>query len=113
MGSILMNRGDRFSWTGDAHPTQATSMTAFSNFDFVFNNLNRTKGDCQGIATYCLYFVLSVSDYFTATGDVAGVAFLAPFVESHLDDAANMWDDPNGLRFVGWDDRTGSGTFFN
>jgi hypothetical protein len=38
MGSILMNRGDRFSWQGDAHPTQATSMIAFSNYAFVFNN---------------------------------------------------------------------------
>ena len=55
MGSILMDRGDRFSWTGDAHPTQAASMAAFSNYAFVFDNLNRTKSDCQGIATYCLY----------------------------------------------------------
>lgn len=31
MGSILMDRGDRFSWTGDAHPTQAASMAAFAN----------------------------------------------------------------------------------
>ena len=51
MGSILMNRGDRFSWTGDAHPSQATSMAAFGNYAFVFNNLNRSKADCQGIAT--------------------------------------------------------------
>ena len=51
MGSILMNRGDRFSWTGDAHPAQATSMTAFANYAFVYNNLNRSKADCQGIAT--------------------------------------------------------------
>jgi hypothetical protein len=30
MGSILMDRGDRFSWAGDAHPSQATAMAAFS-----------------------------------------------------------------------------------
>ena len=109
MGSILMNRGDRFSWTGDAHPTQAASMATFANFPFIFNNLNRTKGDCQGIATYCLYFVLSVADYFDASGDAAGVAYLAPSVINHLDDASNSWANPEGLRFVGWDDRTGSG----
>lgn len=27
MGSILMDRGDRFSWTGDAHPTQVPECT--------------------------------------------------------------------------------------
>jgi alpha-L-rhamnosidase len=109
MGSILMNRGDRFSWTGDAHPTQAASMAAFGNYAFVYNNLNRTKADCQGIATYCLYFVLSVNDYWRATGDAAGVRALAPAVATHLDEAAARWADPQGLRFVGWDDRTGSG----
>ena len=35
-------------------------MAVFANFNFVLNNLNRSKGDCQGIATYCVYFVLLV-----------------------------------------------------
>ena len=110
MGSILMDRGDRFSWTGDAHPSQATALAAFGGArDIVFNNLNRSKADCQGIATYCLYFVLSVSDYFAATGDSAGVAYLQPNVQDHLEQAEKMWDSPSSLRFVGWDDRTGSG----
>jgi hypothetical protein len=87
---------------GDAHPSQATSMTAFSNYAFVFNNLNRSKADCQGIATYCLYFVLSVGDYFRETGDAAGVAYLTPNVQDHLNQAVNMWQNPEGLRFVGW-----------
>ena len=105
MGSILMDRGDRFSWTGDAHPSQATAMAAFGNYGFVFNNLNRSKADCQGIATYCLYFVLSVADYFEASGDAAGVAYLTPNVVDHLESAAGMWANPQGLRFVGWDVR--------
>ena len=146
MGSILMDRGDRFSWTGedegrqgqkkgafaqrllhslpinrtpllrtlfllpgDAHPSQATALAAFHRPDIVFNNLNRSKADCQGIATYCLYFVLSVSDYFEASGDAAGVAYLTPNVQDHLEQAAAMWKDPEGLRFAGWDDRLGSG----
>ena len=109
MGSILVDRGDRYSWTGDAYPTQATSMAAFGNFPFVFNNLNRTKSDCQGIATYCLYFVLSCGDYLLASGDIPGVAYLSPDVAQHLNDSIAMWQNPQGLRFVGWDDRTGSG----
>ena len=103
MGSILMDRGDRFSWTGDAHPAQATSMAAFANFAFVLNNLNRSKSDCQGIATYCLYFVLSVADYYEATGDAQGVRYLAPSVLGHLAAAAEAWENPQGLRFVGWE----------
>jgi hypothetical protein len=109
MGSILMDRGDRFSWTGDAHPSQATALAAFARTDIVFNNLNRSKADCQGIATYCLYFVLSIADYWEASGDAAGVAYLTPNVQAHLEQAAGTWGDPQGLRFVGWDDRTGSG----
>ena len=61
--------GDRFSWTGDAHVAQATAMAAFGNFDFVKQNLFFTKDNCNGIESYCLYFVLSVSDYFFATND--------------------------------------------
>ena len=84
-------------------------MSAFANFGFVLNNLNRSKADCQGIATYCLYFVLSVGDYYAATGDAAAVAYLTPNVVDHLGQALGQWANPQGLRFVGWDDRTGSG----
>ena len=109
MGSILMSRGDRFSWTGDAHPTQLTAMTVLGAYRFTFVNLDRTKGDCQGIATYCIYFVLSVADYWRETGNASAVAYFTPAVIGHLDAAAAIWDNPTGLAFVGWDDRLGSG----
>jgi hypothetical protein len=105
MGSILMSRGDRFSWTGDAHPTQLTAMVALGSYKFTFVNLDRTKGDCQGIATYCVYFVLSVADYWRETGNVSAVEYFTPWVSSHLDGAAAIWTAPENLRFVGWDDR--------
>jgi len=109
MGSILEDRGDRESWTGDAHPTQATSMTAFGNFAFVLSNLNRTRNECQGIATYCLYFVLSTLDYWRETGDEATLAYLTPNIVAKLESAYNNYANPRGLRFVGHDDRLGSG----
>jgi len=84
-------------------------MAAFANYAFVLNNLNRSKADCQGIATYCLYFVLSVADYYRETGDSGAVAYLTPNVVDHLGQALGQWANPQGLRFVGWDDRTGSG----
>ena len=53
MGSILEDRGDRQSWTGDAHVAQIASMIAFGNYAFVLQNLNRTSCPdcCNGIAT--------------------------------------------------------------
>ena len=30
-GAILVDRGDRISWTGDAHCSQAASLVAFGN----------------------------------------------------------------------------------
>jgi hypothetical protein len=108
-GSILMDRGDRFSWTGDAHASQAAAMAAFSYYSGVLNNLNRSKTDCQGIMTYCVIFILSVSDYYTESGDAAAVTYFTPQVVDHLDTANKQWDNPEGMHFVGWDDRTGSG----
>ena len=70
--------GDRFSWTGDAHVAQATAIAALGNFDFVKQNLFYTKDNCNGIESYCLYYVLSLCDYFAATNDTQTAAQLAP-----------------------------------
>ena len=51
-GAILMERSDRHSWTGDAHPSQAASMVAFGNYDFVKQNLFYTSTQFNGIAGY-------------------------------------------------------------
>lgn len=56
-GAILMERSDRHSWTGDAYPSQAASMVAFGNYDFVKNNLINTARLNNGIASYSLYWV--------------------------------------------------------
>jgi hypothetical protein len=111
MGSILEDRGDRISWTGDAHPTQLTSMIAFANYDFVLDNLNRTScaDCCNGIATYCLYFVLSAVDYFRETGDAAALAYFVPVITAKLEAAYALYPNPHALRFVGHDDRLGNG----
>jgi hypothetical protein len=69
-GAILMERSDRHSWTGDAYPAQAASMVAFGNFDFVKANLMKTAVLDNGIASYSLYWVLSLIDYVNYSGDV-------------------------------------------
>ena len=103
-GSILIYRGDRFSWTGDAHVAQATAMAALGNFDFVKQNLRFTQKNCNGIASYCLYFVLSVTDYFAATNDTALMAELAPSVTGYLEHAHSVFGHAQ-LSFFGWDVR--------
>jgi sarcosine oxidase delta subunit len=79
--------GDRFSWTGDAHVAQATAMASLGNFDFVRQNLFFTKDNCNGIESYCLYYVLSVFDYFVATNDTATAVQLSPHVVPKLERA--------------------------
>jgi alpha-L-rhamnosidase len=44
-GAILMDRGDRYAWSGDCHTAQAAALVAFDNWDFVKENLRGTAGD--------------------------------------------------------------------
>jgi alpha-L-rhamnosidase len=104
-GSILIYRGDRFSWTGDAHVAQATAMAALGNFDFVGQNLNFTRNNCNGIESYCLYFVLSVADFYDATADTTTVGYLVDFVTPKLEHAHDVWGKNTQGGFYGWDDR--------
>jgi alpha-L-rhamnosidase len=104
-GSILIYRGDRFSWTGDAHVAQASSMAALGNFPFVGANLNYTRDNCNGIESYCLYLCLSVVDYYFASNDTVTTLALQPHVISKLEHAHDVWGTHVSLGFQGWDDR--------
>ncbi len=108
-GSILMDRGDRMSWTGDAHPTQAAALVAFGNYDFVRQNLERTSGQDNGIRSYSLYWILSLLDYYYYTGDADFVEKCIPTACKKLDSAFAEFDKKPGLGFYGWDERLGAG----
>lgn len=105
-GAILMNRGDRISWTGDAHIAQAASMVAFGNWGFVKKNLAVTAKDDNSIASYALYWVLSLVDYYLYTDDQATLKDYISNVQGKLTQAKNMFDHPE-IVFYGWDDRLG------
>ena len=90
-GSILIYRGDRFSWAGDAHIAQSTAMAALGNFPFVAQNLRFTQNRCNGIESYCLYVVQSLCDYFWATNDTALVLELTPSMTPKLEHAKAIW----------------------
>lgn len=107
-GAILIDRGDRFSWTGDAHPAQAASMVAFGNYDFVKKNLEFTSVKGDFCPSYAMYFVLSLVDYFNYTGDTVTLNSLLKWATSRLDSAyANPGQN---VVYYGWDDRLGAGT---
>lgn len=106
-GAILMERSDRHSWTGDAHTSQAASMVAFGNFDFVKQNLRYTSTQYNGIASYSLYWVLSLIDYCMYTGDKALLDELLENACKKLDLAYNHYDSNPTISFYGWDERLG------
>lgn len=108
-GAILIDRSDRFSWTGDAYPAQHASLAAFSNYDAVLKNLRWTEGHRNGIETYELYWVESLLDYYMYSGDEEGLRSLLPQAQERLDHAWEIFDQPRRLAFIGWDQRIGTG----
>ncbi len=108
-GAILMERGDRMSWTGDAHTSQAAALVAFGNFDFIKANIDNTSEQSNGIRSYSLYWVLSLIDYYTSTGDSAAMKQYLDNSCRKLDDAYKVFGTNPGLRFYGWDERLCSG----
>lgn len=110
-GALLMGRGDRYSWTGDAYCAQAAALVAFGNWDFIRANLDRTAGDSNGIESYALYWILSFEDYFRYTGDRGAAEKYAPECAAILDHANSIYDtmklSPLALYF-GQDEREGA-----
>ena len=108
-GAILMDRSDRHSWTGDAFPAQAASMVAFGNFDFVKKNLHNTANLSNDIASYALYWVLSLIDYVNYTGDTAMAKQYVENACKKLDLAYAHYGKSPKITFYGWDERLGAG----
>lgn len=108
-GAILMERSDRHSWTGDAYTAQAAALAAFGNFPFIRKNLLYTSTQDNGIASYSLYWVLSLLDYYNYTGDAETLALLTENACRKLDAAYDHYDTLPRLWFYGWDERLGAG----
>ena len=108
-GAILMERSDRHSWTGDAYPSQAASLAAFGNFDFVRKNILFTSLQDNGIASYPIYWVLGLVDYYQYTGDSIFFRSQIGNAQRKLQQAFEHFNDLPRLRFMGWDERLGAG----
>ncbi|HSY20301.1 MAG TPA: alpha-L-rhamnosidase C-terminal domain-containing protein [Candidatus Acidoferrales bacterium] len=108
-GAVLVDRGDRISWTGDAHCAQAASLAAFGNVDFVRTNLVNTANDDNGIASYSIYWVMSLVDYYDYTGDASLLDAYVTNAMTKLDHAYAIYGTSPNLGFYGWDERLGAG----
>jgi alpha-L-rhamnosidase len=108
-GAILMERSDRFAWTGDAHPSQAAALTVFANYDFIRKNIDHTADQNNGILSYSLYWVLSLADYFQFTGDTVTLMKYMDNASRKLDYACQLFGSDPPLGFYGWDERIGAG----
>jgi len=108
-GAILMERGDRMSWTGDAHTSQAAALVSFGNYDFIKKNIDNTSKQSNGIKSYSLYWVFSLLDYYNYTGDSATLIGYIDNACAKLDDAYKIYGTNPKLRFYGWDERLCAG----
>ena len=108
-GAILMDRGDRMSWTGDAHPAQAAALVAFGSRDFIKRNIDATSLQSNGIRSYSLYWVLSLIDYYMYAGDAATLRGYIGNACAKLDEAYSSFPENPKLRFYGWDERLCAG----
>lgn len=110
-GSILMDRGDRISWTGDAHLAQKAALAGFGGdvgTEMVYQNLLRTRGNDNGVISCDMYFVLSVVDYYLHSGDHTGLAAFSQDVNSKLKTSVAFWAKPSPQHFIGSDERIGA-----
>jgi hypothetical protein len=108
-GAILMERSDRFSWTGDAYTSQAASLVAFGNYDFILKNIQHTAGQNNGILSYSLYWIQSLVDYYHYTADRATLEAYLDNACGKLDEAYQHYGTEPRLSFYGWDERLGAG----
>lgn len=109
MGAILEDRGDRYSWAGDAHVSQISSLVAFGNTWDVAQNLVGTGKSQNGIASYSLYFCDSVMDFYAFTHDPSTLTLYYSEVNRILTTAYSNINTTTKMTFFGWDDRLGSG----
>lgn len=119
IGSVLVQRGDRTpkgvfrGFSGDSHVAQATSMAAFGNFALVKSMQEQLGQFDSTYGTYLMYWVISLADYFTATGDVAFVRAMLPYAERKMRRAYNRATPKPGAPvqtranelYAGWDER--------
>ncbi|KAJ1463158.1 bacterial alpha-L-rhamnosidase-domain-containing protein [Pelagophyceae sp. CCMP2097] len=116
LGSILVDRGDRIAFFGDAYVAQATAIVSF-DARLLAASLNLTSRSSTDIEPYKLMWVLTLCDHFEAYGDVETLNLLADHAEGFLRDARDRVAPQarNGTASLRWsrdDSRLGYGFEF-
>lgn len=107
---------DRLVWQGDMHPEARTIYAVFGADESVSNSLNfirmQTKGSewINDYATYSMWFVIVVFDYYQYTGNIAFLeqqkAFLTQILKqlsAHIDEnGKNIAQVGRETRFLDW-----------
>eukprot|EP01052_Picozoa_sp_SAG31_P007665 SAG31_NODE_369_length_16731_cov_36.453283_2_plen_1168_part_00 len=155
LNAVLVDRGDRYGWTGDGmhmlhipceadrnssnclmtcvgvcsdHVAQAAILTAFGQHEFVRQSLWNTHNDSDSLPAYALWWVLSVTEYYTASGDADTLKLYAENIDAKLRAAVStegssmLWGHAGNQQawadrrphvcFLGWDERLGAGFEF-
>jgi len=73
LGSILVNRGDRIAFLGDAYVAQATLLAAFGSREIARDSLEYTASVGNSIKPYDVMWVLTLLDYVDWSGDVSAL----------------------------------------
>ena len=125
LNAILVDRGDRYGWTGDDHVAQGAILTAFgpARHEFVRQSLWNTHNDSNAVPSFGLMWCLSVLDYYDASDDGDTLRLYARNVDAKVrasaavEGSASGWGErghwvPPSMDFLGWDERLGSGFEF-
>ena len=104
---------DRLVWIGDMHPEVRGILAAFSDhsvirksFDFL-KRITPSGEAINGIYSYNCWYVISLHDFYMATGDIDFIRSHADFFEPMLRQFAGFIDADNrealpGRRFLDW-----------
>ncbi len=116
---ILMERSDRFLWNGlDFDIYNGANVIAFGKYDFVQKQImkvNTPPGVDSGIASFALYDVLGICDFYNYTGDADFVRTCQAMACRKLDQAHERFtsyinygrSESGSAGFMGWDERLG------
>ena len=76
-------------------------MYAFGWYDYVRESLINTAGNCNNILSYCLYWVLSVYDYYFLTNDNSIIQTLNQQMTTLINQSIAIFSTNPNLGFYG------------
>ena len=76
-------------------------MYTFGAYDYVRESLVTTAGNCNDIFSYCLYWILSIRDYYYLTNDTTIITELSNEIQILLNQSISVFGTNPNLGFYG------------